>query len=104
MLPLLVGSMNAPREEIDVSRYHFHHEAGRTAGVFDFDPHLAAAPLPRAPQFCDGSAFLNHGELMQKAFNLPPIPDVGPAPTPEPTLFVPIPTDVPLAELEEAAR
>ena len=24
--------MNFPGEEIDVSRYHFHHEAGRTAG------------------------------------------------------------------------
>ena len=35
-----------------------------------------AAPLPRAPQWCDGSAFLHHGELMQQAFKLPPIPDI----------------------------
>ena len=43
---------------------------------FGFDPGQAAAPLPRAPQWCDGSAFLSHGALMQQAFNLPPIPDV----------------------------
>ena len=29
------------------------------------------APLPRAWQWLDGSAFPQHGELMQKAFNLP---------------------------------
>ncbi len=51
-------------------------EAGRAPGTFAFDPQQAAAPLPRAPQWCDGSAFLSHGELMQQAFNLPPIPDV----------------------------
>lgn len=38
-----------------------------------FDPATAAAPLPRAWQWLDGSAFANHGHLMQKAFNLPPI-------------------------------
>jgi fumarylacetoacetate (FAA) hydrolase len=41
-----------------------------------FDPRLAAAPLPRAPQWCDASSFLNHGRLMEKAFNTPPIPDM----------------------------
>jgi fumarylacetoacetate (FAA) hydrolase len=51
-------------------------DEGRAPDAFDFDPRHAAAPLPRSPQWCDGSAFLNHGELMQKAFNLPPIADV----------------------------
>ena len=51
-------------------------EEGRAPTAFDFDPREAAAPLPRAPQWCDGSAFLAHGELMQRAFDLPPIPDV----------------------------
>jgi fumarylacetoacetate (FAA) hydrolase len=46
------------------------------SGAFDFDPLHAAAPLPRAPQWCDGSAFLNHGRLMEKAFNIAPIPDM----------------------------
>lgn len=32
-----------------------------------------AAPLPRAWQWLDGSAFPSHGALMQKAFKLPPI-------------------------------
>lgn len=50
--------------------------AGDAPGAFAFDPRQAAAPLPRAPQWCDGSAFLNHGMLMQTAFNLPPLPDV----------------------------
>ncbi|MBT0960112.1 fumarylacetoacetate hydrolase family protein [Denitromonas iodatirespirans] len=50
--------------------------AGEAVGAFDFDPGLAAAPLPRAPQWCDGSAFLNHGNLMQQAFGTPPIPDM----------------------------
>lgn len=40
-----------------------------------FDPSCCGAPLPRAPQWCDASAFLNHGRLMEKAFNVAPIPD-----------------------------
>ncbi|MBD9665496.1 fumarylacetoacetate hydrolase family protein [Variovorax sp. VRV01] len=50
--------------------------AGQTDGAFAFDPRQAATPLPRAPQWCDGSAFLNHGRLMETAFNLAPIPDI----------------------------
>ncbi len=38
-----------------------------------FDSAQLAAPLPRSWQWLDGSAFPTHGELMQKAFNLPPI-------------------------------
>jgi fumarylacetoacetate (FAA) hydrolase len=49
---------------------------GTAAGAFAFDPALAMAPLPRAYQWCDGSAFLNHGTLMQKAFHLEPIDGV----------------------------
>ena len=51
-------------------------EGGTAAGAFAFDPALAMAPLPRAYQWCDGSAFLNHGTLMQKAFHLEPIDGV----------------------------
>ena len=50
--------------------------SGECEGAFEFDPAEAGAPLPRAPQWCDGSAFLNHGNLMQKAFNLAPIADI----------------------------
>lgn len=41
-----------------------------------FDPRDCAAPLPRSPQWCDGSAFLNHANLMERAFGTPPIPDL----------------------------
>ena len=37
-----------------------------------FDPAKALAPLPRAWQWLDGSAFLSHGALMQTAFKSPP--------------------------------
>ncbi|HUD91705.1 fumarylacetoacetate hydrolase family protein [Sphingobium sp.] len=37
------------------------------------DHNRLLAPLPRAWQWLDGSAFPQHGELMQKAFGLPPI-------------------------------
>ncbi|WP_295218548.1 fumarylacetoacetate hydrolase family protein [uncultured Brevundimonas sp.] len=43
-------------------------ETGEAAAAEDF-----AAPLPRAWQWLDGSAFPTHGDLMQTAFNLPPI-------------------------------
>lgn len=51
-------------------------QAHECEGAFAFDPAQAAAPLPRAPQWCDGSAFLHHARLMEKAFNLAPIPDL----------------------------
>lgn len=44
-------------------------ESGQVEGV-PFDPAQAMAPLPRAPQWLDGSCFLNHGRLMAKAFKL----------------------------------
>ncbi|HWJ36037.1 MAG TPA: fumarylacetoacetate hydrolase family protein [Steroidobacteraceae bacterium] len=47
--------------------------AGRAEGATVFHPDAMAAPLPRAWQWLDGSAFPSHGKLMQKAFNLPPI-------------------------------
>ncbi|HEY8508250.1 MAG TPA: fumarylacetoacetate hydrolase family protein [Steroidobacteraceae bacterium] len=37
------------------------------------DDRLLRAPLPRAWQWLDGSAFPSHGALMQQAFRLPPI-------------------------------
>lgn len=43
--------------------------------AFVFDPASCLAPLPRSPQWLDASAFLNHGRLMEQAFNTAPIPD-----------------------------
>jgi fumarylacetoacetate (FAA) hydrolase len=48
---------------------------GSAEDAIAFDTRQAAAPLPRAPQWCDGSAFLNHGRLMEIAFKTQPIPD-----------------------------
>jgi fumarylacetoacetate (FAA) hydrolase len=49
--------------------------AGKAEGAVDFVPAACMAPLPRSFQWCDASAFLNHGRLMERAFNTPPIPD-----------------------------
>lgn len=48
--------------------------AGEEPGAFAFDPEQALAPLPRAAQWLDASSFLLHGRLLDKAFNIPPIP------------------------------
>jgi len=48
--------------------------AGEAPGALAFEPAACAAPLPRSPQWLDASAFLNHGRLMEEAFNTPPIP------------------------------
>jgi fumarylacetoacetate (FAA) hydrolase len=43
---------------------------GRVAEAFRFDPRAVAAPFPRAYQFIDASAFLNHGDIMERAYKL----------------------------------
>jgi len=43
---------------------------GSLNDAFDFDPQKAAAPLPRSYQFVDASAFHNHGDIMEKAYNV----------------------------------
>jgi fumarylacetoacetate (FAA) hydrolase len=48
--------------------------AGSEPTKFVFDTTQCLAPLPRSPQWLDASAFLNHGRLMEKAFNSPPPP------------------------------
>ncbi len=42
-------------------------EADGEADAHDFDPAAAASPLPRAYQWADGSAYVNHVELVRKA-------------------------------------
>ena len=43
--------------------------AGRAHHAFPFDPANCMAPLPRAYQWADGSAYINHVELVRKARN-----------------------------------
>ncbi len=40
---------------------------GRSRHAFAFEPRRCMAPLPRACQWADGSAYLNHVELVRKA-------------------------------------
>ncbi|MET0496829.1 MAG: fumarylacetoacetate hydrolase family protein, partial [Steroidobacteraceae bacterium] len=42
-------------------------EKGMASGSFAFDPERAMAPLPRAYHWVDGSAYVNHVELVRKA-------------------------------------
>ena len=62
-------SQSAPR----LQQLYKELNAGQCSGAFDLDPTRLAAPLPRAPQWLDASAFHSHGDLMDKVFGLPPI-------------------------------
>jgi fumarylacetoacetate (FAA) hydrolase len=42
-------------------------ESGRTQGSMPFDPARVKAPLPRAYHWVDGSAYVNHVELVRRA-------------------------------------
>jgi fumarylacetoacetate (FAA) hydrolase len=43
------------------------NDGAALGGAFDFDPRQVAAPLPRAYHWVDGSAYVNHVELVRKA-------------------------------------
>lgn len=43
---------------------------GNEKEAFAFDPTEAMSPLPRTYQWADASSFLNHGALMEQAFDL----------------------------------
>jgi len=50
-------------------------DAGRLPDVRLFDPTHAMAPLPRAYQWVDGSAYVNHVELVRRARGAPMPPE-----------------------------
>jgi fumarylacetoacetate (FAA) hydrolase len=56
-----------PAERIAAELDEVSEGASSRLRVFDFDPARAMAPLPRAFQWADGSAYLNHVELARKA-------------------------------------
>jgi len=72
---LLAALRDWGRAEPQLSALAAGVEDGTAPGLSPFDPVAAMAPLPRAPQWLDGSAFLNHGRLMDRAFGNPPLPD-----------------------------
>jgi fumarylacetoacetate (FAA) hydrolase len=47
--------------------------AGNASDANTMDAHRCAAPLPRAYQWLDASAFHSHGDLMEKVFGIQPI-------------------------------
>ncbi|GAB4274315.1 MAG: fumarylacetoacetate hydrolase family protein [Pararhodobacter sp.] len=51
---------------------HAQYQALNAGGGTPFDASKALAPLPRAWQWLDGSAYESHGALMQKVFGLEP--------------------------------
>ncbi len=50
-----------------LSRLYEELNAGEAAGSIPAEPQEAESPFPRAFQFLDGSAYLNHVELVRKA-------------------------------------
>ena len=72
---LLAALRDWARAEPALSALAAQVEDGTAPGLAPLDLETILAPLPRAPQWLDGSAFLNHGRLMDQAFGNPPLPD-----------------------------
>src|SRR3990167_1993780 len=53
----------APRLEVVYQMLNTHS----LKDAFSFDPHDMASPLPRAYQWIDGSAYVNHVQLVRQA-------------------------------------
>lgn len=58
---------NWQQVEPKLRQLHAQLEAGAASNSFAFDEKNCASPLPRAYQWLDGSAYLNHVELVRKA-------------------------------------
>lgn len=50
-----------------LNQIYLQLNAGELRDTFDFNPQLMTSPLPRAYQWADGSAYVNHVELVRKA-------------------------------------
>jgi fumarylacetoacetate (FAA) hydrolase len=70
-LPTLQAALESwPRAREALEPLYAALNAGKADGAFPFVPAQALAPLPRAYQWLDASAFPSHGALMSKAFNI----------------------------------
>jgi fumarylacetoacetate (FAA) hydrolase len=67
----VTASLQALSREVD---------AGTAVKIEPFDAAKCEAPMPRSPQWLDGSAFRNHGALMEQAFKIEPPPDFNTVP------------------------
>lgn len=71
-VPDIVPTLQAALDDWDETAQYLaevaqHLESGSVGGEIPFDPNAAAAPLPRAYHWVDGSAYVNHVELVRKA-------------------------------------
>ncbi len=71
-VPEIAGYMQAALEKWErvapaLDRVARSLDAGERQDTEPFDPAICAAPLPRAFQFADGSAYVTHVELVRKA-------------------------------------
>jgi fumarylacetoacetate (FAA) hydrolase len=64
-LQVAIDNWDAMAEELAMVYQRLN--AGHAPEAFDLDPAQLAAPLPRAYQWADGSAYVNHVELVRKA-------------------------------------
>ena len=58
---------NWEKYEQALNHVYVQLNGGELRDVFNFDPVLMTSPLPRAYQWIDGSAYVNHVELVRKA-------------------------------------
>ncbi|MDO5620951.1 MAG: fumarylacetoacetate hydrolase family protein [Paracoccus sp. (in: a-proteobacteria)] len=74
--PAKVATMQALLEDWDALAPGLvaDYDALNAGGGVPFDPARALAPLPRAWQWLDGSAYDSHGALMDQVFKMDPIP------------------------------
>ena len=71
-VPHIVPTLQAAIENWDkyepqLNQVYRQLNAGELRDVFTFDSALMTSPLPRAYQWADGSAYVNHVELVRKA-------------------------------------
>lgn len=71
-VPQVAGTMQAALDDWDNKSVALHEvaerlEAGPVDGEFPFDATDVSSPLPRAYHWVDGSAYVNHVELVRKA-------------------------------------
>jgi fumarylacetoacetate (FAA) hydrolase len=64
---LQIALENWSRFEPQLQQIYTQLNLGELRDVFNFDTTLMASPLPRAYQWADGSAYVNHVELVRKA-------------------------------------
>jgi fumarylacetoacetate (FAA) hydrolase len=75
IVPNLLAALERWTEVLpDLEELSEQLNSGQLTDARPYDPSRLLAPLPRTWQWLDGSAYPTHGQLMQRAYKLPPIP------------------------------